>query len=93
MLSIISGIQAETQWYIGYGPRVLGARSLDFKLFEPNLPDYSFKLSSKKQKAVFKTEQPHIVKLNGYSISSASLSHGDIISISETRIQVSFLSV
>ena len=90
-LKILEGIQAETQWYMGYGPRKVGSSSLDFRLFEGGLQDYSFEVQPTKKGPVFKTQHCQLIRLNGRSVPSEKLSDGDIISINETQIQVNFL--
>ena len=91
LLKILQGIQAKTEWYMGYGPRKVGMSSLDFKLFEGELPDYSFEVRPTKEGPFFETQHPRIVRLNGHSVSSEKLNSGDVISINETQIQINFL--
>ena len=76
---------------MGYGPRIVGSISLDFRLFEDNLPDYSFELYPTQKGATFKTQQPHIIQLNNCRLSSSDISEGDLIFIKDTQIQVHFL--
>lgn len=90
-LKILQGIQAETQWYMGYGPRKVGVSSLDFRLFEGGLPDYSFEIYPTKGGAIFSTQHSRIVHLNGCATSSERIKDGDIVSINETQIQINFL--
>ncbi len=92
ILKITHGLQAGTEWTVGYGPRAFGLGSLDFPLFEPGLPPIVFKIMPNAFHAVFETDHSDKVRLNGRQVSSERLRPDDEIVILNTRIKVSFES-
>ena len=91
LLTFIQGIQAGETWILGYGKRVIGSKSIDLTLYEPQAPDICFELVPQKEACLFKTSHPDQILLNKKSISSDTLSEGDVISIHNTLIKVSFI--
>jgi pSer/pThr/pTyr-binding forkhead associated (FHA) protein len=89
-LSFIRGLQAETVWTLGYGPREVGPSSLDLVIEEANAPAICFTVEPAGETVVFKTEHPNLVLLNERSVKSDTLKSGDVISIAQTRITVGF---
>ena len=87
-LRFTRGIQAGTEWTIGYGPRVVGSASLDLTLEDVTLPDRCFRLLPQSEGILLKSEAPDDVKLNGKYVESHLLQHGDVIDIKSTQIQV-----
>jgi hypothetical protein len=87
-LRFTRGIQAGTEWTIGYGPRVVGSASLDLTLDDVTLPDRCFRLLPQSEGVLLKTEAPDDVKLNGKYVESQFLKHGDVIDIKSTQIQI-----
>ncbi len=87
-LNIVEGIQSETQWTLGYGPRLIGGECIEFNLYEKQAPSICFELKPQKDKIEFLTDHPDIVLLNERSISSSFLSDGDIIQIGLTKIKI-----
>lgn len=91
-LSFLCGLQAETVWEVGYGPRRVGANSVDMPILEPFAPDICFELIPTPQGLLFKTGSSDIVLLNDKSQSSVLLKEGDVIRIHDTKIEVGFSS-
>jgi hypothetical protein len=84
------GIQTGTEWFIGYGPRSVGAASLDLHLEDPSLPALCFKLLPEQDGVHFVNKTTSEARLNGKWVEEADLKHGDIIDIVNTQIQVRF---
>lgn len=89
-LSFIRGLQAETVWTLGYGPREVGPSSVDLVIEEENAPPICFTVEPSGDQVIFKTEYPNLVLLNERSVKSDTLKSGDVISIAQTRITVGF---
>ncbi|MCB0408069.1 MAG: FHA domain-containing protein [Bdellovibrionales bacterium] len=88
-LTFFRGPQAETEWELGYGPRSAGRNSVDLPLLDINAPpNTSFEILPSPEGPLFKTKYPNEVKINGSSKQEVTLQTGDIISISETQIEV-----
>lgn len=94
VLRFVAGIQAGTEWALGYGPRDIGLGSLDLPLFESSSPPIAFTVSPDPDgtdfTVLYSTRYSEKILLNGRSVSSETLVTGDIISIGETKIAVSF---
>jgi len=91
-LSFITGPQTGEIWRLGYGPRALGPQSLDLKIDALNAPGICFEVLPKRRTTVFRTEFPHLVRLNGRELKEETLAEGDVIEIHKTQIRVSFKS-
>ena len=87
-LEVTRGIQRGTRWEMGYGPRIIGALSTEFAIFEPGAPDSCFELIPEGRTVRFMTSHPRQVLLNGESVSTSILKNGDKISILGTLIEV-----
>lgn len=87
-LTFLGGIQAETEWVLGYGPRRIGPHSVDLPIFEPNVPEVCFEILPSPEGVTFRTNHPNDVTLNGQPIRIKPLAVGDIIVVGETRIEV-----
>lgn len=90
VLEFQRGVQLHTKWVLGYGPRKVGAQSLDLPIFEPNAPPICFEVIPTPQGVVFKTTHPEIVLLNGKKVDNETLRVGDTIRIFDTLIEVDF---
>jgi hypothetical protein len=88
VLTVTHGRQAGTEWILGYGPRTVGANSVDMPILDG--PDIAFSIEPDHYGARFATNFPDKVRLNERSVSSEKLNDGDTISFSENRIKVSF---
>lgn len=90
VLEFQRGIQLNTKWMIGYGPRKVGAQSLDLPIYEPKAPAICFEIIPTPQGIVYKTAHPEIVLLNGKKVDNETLRVGDTIHIFDTVIEVDF---
>ena len=90
VLEFVRGVQANSRWILGYGPRKVGAGSLDLPLFEPGVPGVCFEITPSPDGILFKTAHPNLVTVNGQSLDSRLLCVGDTIRIKETMIEVDF---
>jgi predicted component of type VI protein secretion system len=91
-LKIQRGLQAGTEWTLGYGPRDVGAGSIDLPLYETGLPNQCFRLIPKGESVVLKvfdTAEGQVL-VNGRRVENALLESGDEIDIGETQIKISF---
>lgn len=91
LLSFVRGLQVDTQWTLGYGPRKIGRHSVDFPIREPNAPDVCFEILPSPKGPTFRTAHLNYVKLNGKSVPADILKNGDVISIGQSEIEVLFL--
>lgn len=89
-LVVTAGIQANTTFTLGYGPRKIGSQSLDIELQEPQCPAFAFEIEPSGSDVIFKTAFSDQVLLNGTSTSTQILSSGDRIYIANTVIEVRF---
>lgn len=88
-LTFFRGTQAETEWELGYGPRIASSTSPDLPIWDPSAPSGDcFMIYQSESGPQFSTNFPNIVKINGMSVEEVSLKSGDIISIAETEIEV-----
>lgn len=90
VLDFVRGPQNQSRWVLGYGPRRVGAASLDLTIIEPSAPAVCFELHPSAQGILFKTQHPEIVQLNRQAIDSQVLRVGDTIQINDTLIEVDF---
>lgn len=94
-LQFTRGIQYGTEWLVGYGPRAIGAASMDLALEDVGLPPVCFRVLPKERGVLFVNESVQgdalvEVKLNGRWIEREFLREGDVIEIGNTQIQVGF---
>lgn len=90
VLEFVRGLQANSKWTLGYGPRKVGSSALDLPIFEPGAPAVCFEIFPSHDGIVFKTAHPKMVTVNGESLDSRVLHVGDKIRINETIIEVDF---
>lgn len=90
-LKFFRGLQVETTWTLGYGPRKIGASSYELPIFEPGAPDTCFEILPDEKGPRFQTDHPRQVFLNGQPVSSEILKDGDVVSFNETFIEVKLL--
>lgn len=91
VLDFVRGGQAETRWVLGYGPRKVGAGSVDLPIFEADAPKICFEILPTPDGISFKTNYPDVVKLNGNSVEAEVLHVADVIKIHGTEIEVDFI--
>lgn len=91
-LHFLQGIQAGTEVILGYGPRTAGWGSLDIELLDEKSPEVAFEIFPGADGfAQVKVPQGDVVKINNASQESGSLQSGDMISIGQTLIRISYL--
>lgn len=90
-LDFIEGLQADEYLTLGFGPRDFGSDNLDIELKESVCPATAFTIAPSAGGAVFSTDFPRLVHVNGQSDIRHELQEGDTIRIGSTLIQVSFL--
>ncbi len=90
-LHFIKGLQLETEWHIGYGPRIIGSESTDLKIMEKNAPAICFELIPSKKGVLFQTLHKNIVTVNGKSKKQHILKQDDLIKIFDSEIKVSLI--
>jgi hypothetical protein len=89
-ITVLTGVQTDQTFVLGFGPRSFGSSGLDFELFDPEAPELAFQIHPDPGGARFTTEHPEQVLLNHNSISSDLLRAGDRIYLGETILQISF---
>lgn len=90
VLDFVRGAQTSARWTLGFGPRKIGAASVDLPIWEPGAPAVCFEILPSNDGLLFKTAHPDIVLLNGKSVASQLLHIGDTIKILDTTIEVDF---
>lgn len=90
VLEFVRGVQMNSKWVLGYGPRKLGAKSVDLPIWEKNAPDVCFEIKPTADGILFSTAHSDIVKLNNQSIDKKVLNVGDTITVHDTMIEVDF---
>ena len=88
-LKFLRGPHIDTVWSMGYGPRIVGRGSLDFPLYDDDVPDLAFRIRSKGADILIETPHSKLVRLNEKFVSTEELSDGDLISVGTSLIQVS----
>lgn len=91
LLKITHGLQTNTQWTLGYGPRQIGSQSLEFPILELNAPKICFEIIPKKYGPQFITSHPDKILLNEDSVASQILKNKDVICFNSLSIEVNFI--
>ncbi len=89
-LTFAEGVQAETRIILSYGPREFGSDTLDVELEENVAPPIAFFIKPAPGGAIFQTEYPKLVTVNGEPQREKFLTHGDQIRLGQTLIHVGF---
>lgn len=91
-MSFRKGMQSGTEWVLGYGPRDVGASSVDLPLFEPGLAARCFRLVGQDDEIVIRVQDEMFGKilLYGKRFESAYLRAGDVLELGNTQIFVSY---
>ena len=91
-LSFKRGLQSGTDWTLAYGPRDIGASSVDLPLFEPGLPAKCFRLLPSESEIEIRVEDALHGKilLNGKRFETAFIRPGDVLEIGNTQIEIGF---
>jgi hypothetical protein len=90
-LTFVQGIQTDKSLVLSYGPRSFGANSLDVELLDPEAPSLAFEIHPLPGGALFKNLAPKSVSLNKQIIQSENLNDGDMISVGNSQILVSYI--
>lgn len=90
-LDFIQGIQNSQSITFYYGPRLVGRRSLDLEIFDPEAPEKVFELIPQGRSAKVHVFDPQKVLINNCSLSEHLLATGDLISFGNTLIQVTYV--
>ena len=91
-LRFVRGVQTDTEWIIGYGPRIVGSDEYDLTIYEPNAPGSCFELIPLEQGDVeLKTSHIDKVFVNNKSVNRHVLKEGDRIQIFGTEIVVELI--
>lgn len=91
VLEFVRGIQVNSKWVIGYGPRTIGSGSIDLPIWQPGAPANCFEIHPTAHGLLFTTQSPDVVLLNDQPVESKVLQAGDTIKIMDTIIEVDFL--
>lgn len=91
-LTFTRGLQVDTEWVLGYGPRKVGAHEYDLTIFEPKAPELCFELLPLENGILFKTQHKDKVLYNQRSLEETILKAGDLISIGSTTIRIELIS-
>lgn len=90
ILEFVRGVQVNSKWVLGFGPRKIGLASLDLPIWETDAPPLCFELHPSPGGVVFRTSHADVVLLNGKSVDNEVLRMGDTIQIFDTLIEVDF---
>ena len=90
-LQFIQGIQTDEEITLGYGPRRAGADSLDIELLDQDAPKEAFELIPVPGAVQLKVLAQGRVTLNKRSVTAEILGDGDLISVGDTVIKVTYL--
>lgn len=90
LLRFIGGPQKNEEWVLAYGPRKIGSHCLGTTLIDNKALPESFEIHACDKRVEFLTKHPEVVKLNGQSLETSLLHEGDIISIGQSEIEVSY---
>ena len=85
-LQFVRGTQTGTVWTLGYGPRMIGASSIDLQVEDPTVADVCFRLEPFSGGVLFKNEAD--ARVNGRKVDTAELKPGDTIELVNTQILV-----
>ena len=91
VMTVQSGPQAGTVWTFGYGPRAVGADTLDCAVLDEGVPPVAFTVRPQSKKAFLEATKNGKVRLNGKIVSAEVLNAGDQISLGKTVLKVSYL--
>jgi pSer/pThr/pTyr-binding forkhead associated (FHA) protein len=90
-LKFTQGVQADESLLLGYGPRRVGANSLDIDLRDPEAPDLAFEIIPQNGLAQIKNLCRNNLSLNNKPVETETLQDGDLIRIGGTLIKVTYI--
>jgi pSer/pThr/pTyr-binding forkhead associated (FHA) protein len=91
VLNFVQGIQTNDVITLGYGPRILGAQSLDLELLDQEAPATAFEVRPGPGAAVIKNLSSGAVSVNNKPVTTKSLNEGDIIAVGSTQIRITYV--
>jgi hypothetical protein len=91
-LTVLRGLQADWEWFMGYGPRSVGRGSVDYPIIDPAAPEKCFTIRADGESVLIETKHLGDVLLNQKRFSSEALKNGDLIAFGANVIEVSFVS-
>lgn len=91
VLNFVKGIQTNDVITLGYGPRILGAQSLDLELLDQEAPAQAFEIRPGPGAAILNNLSASAVTVNNRGVSSTSLNEGDIIAVGNTEIRITYV--
>src|SRR6185503_3224045 len=68
ILEFVRGVQMNSKWILGYGPRRLGPNCIDLPILEPDAPATCFEIHPSADGIMFKTEHSDLVRLNNEAV-------------------------
>lgn len=89
-LEFIQGINYGKRVTLGYGPRLIGASTLDFDIDDPACPEQLCEFSFGPDCVLVTDLSQGKLLLNEQNISSEIVHDGDIISVGDTKIKLTF---
>ncbi|MEQ1721812.1 MAG: hypothetical protein ABL930_01460 [Pseudobdellovibrio sp.] len=90
-LSFIQGAQYEEVYTLSYGPREIGFNSLDLNIKDPNTPPRVVKFFQIGDQVYIESLCGDKVTVNGSTFDQHQVSAGDILRVSSSVIELSFL--
>lgn len=90
-LQFTQGIQTDEEIILGYGPRKAGADSLDIELLDEEAPKEAFELHAGPGMVEIKILSVGRVTLNNKAVDAEMLKDGDLISVGNTLIKVTYV--
>jgi hypothetical protein len=90
-LSFIQGAQYEEIYTLSYGPREIGYNSLDLNIKDPNTPPRVVKFFQIGDQVYIESLCGDKVTVNGSTFDQHQVSAGDILRVSSSVIELSFL--
>lgn len=90
-LQFIQGIQTDEELTLGYGPRRVGSDSLDIELLDQDAPKEAFELVPVPGAVELKVIASGRVTLNNRSVNAEILGDGDLITVGNTVIKVTYV--
>ena len=92
-LSFTQGVQADQEIILGYGPRIAGSDSLDIEFKDDSTPKIAFEVRAGDRGVELKSLALGRVALNHKTITTVQvLQDGDLISVGNTWIKISYLN-
>lgn len=91
-LEFVKGLQVETVWYVGYGPRHFGPGSGEFPIIEEGIGELCFSIFAESNKIFLVPIDSSDVTVNGQKFKKHPLEDGDLIGLGSALIHVKHVS-